>query len=67
MSEGEPDPRITPAERAIVPECSAIRCLLKNKKPETLEVDLTDDLGTKGGDVCGGKMLVFIEPFLATG
>ena len=42
---------------------SAIRCLLKNKQPETLEVDLTDDLGTKGGDVCGGKMLVFIEPF----
>ena len=41
---------------------SAIRCLLKSKKPETLEVDLTDDLGTKGGDVCGGKMLVFIEP-----
>ena len=41
---------------------AALRCLLKTKKPELLEVDLTDDLGTKGGDVCGGRMSVFVEP-----
>ena len=41
---------------------AAIRCILKTKKPDTIEVDLTDDLGTKGGAVCGGKMKVFIEP-----
>jgi xanthine/CO dehydrogenase XdhC/CoxF family maturation factor len=28
-----------------------------------LEIDLTDDLGTKGGDVCGGRLRVFVEPF----
>jgi len=44
-------------------ESSLIWVLLKNKKPKILEVDLTDDLVTKGGDVCGGKMLIFIEPF----
>ena len=43
---------------------TAVRCLLKDKKPEIVEVDLTDDLGVKGGDVCGGKMLVFVESFL---
>ena len=43
---------------------AAIQCLLERKKPEIVEVDLTDDLGVKGGDVCGGKMLVFVEPFL---
>ena len=42
---------------------AAIHCLLESKKPEIVEVDLTDDLGVKGGDVCGGKMLVFVEPF----
>lgn len=41
---------------------AALRCLLSTKKPELLEVDLTDDLGTKGGDVCGGAMSVFVEP-----
>ena len=44
---------------------AAIRCLLEDKKPEIVEVDLTDDLGVKGGDVCGGKMLVFVEPFIS--
>ncbi|MCP4400148.1 MAG: XdhC family protein [bacterium] len=44
---------------------AAIRCLLQNNTPEIVDVDLTDDLGVKGGDVCGGKMLVFVEPFLA--
>ena len=41
---------------------AAFRCLLSTKKPELIEVDLTDDLGTKGGDVCGGRMRIFIEP-----
>ena len=40
---------------------AALRCLLASDKPELLEVDLTDDLGTKGGDVCGGKMWIFVE------
>ena len=41
---------------------AALRCLLRTKLPELLEVDLTDDLGTKGGDVCGGKAWIFVEP-----
>ncbi len=41
---------------------AALRCMLTTKKPELIEVDLTDDLGTKGGDVCGGKMWIFVEP-----
>jgi len=42
--------------------CSAaLRCMLTTKKPELLEVSLMDDLGTKGGDVCGGKMWMFVE------
>jgi len=40
---------------------AALRCLLVTKKPELIEADLTDDLGTKGGDVCGGRMWIFIE------
>jgi xanthine dehydrogenase accessory factor len=40
---------------------AALRCLLAGKKPEMLEVSLLDELGTKGGDVCGGKMWIFIE------
>ncbi|MBU1056482.1 MAG: XdhC family protein [Proteobacteria bacterium] len=43
---------------------ASLRCLLTEKKPALIEADLTDDLGTKGGDVCGGKMLIFVEPFL---
>lgn len=42
---------------------TALRCLLTTRKPEILEVSLLDDLGTKGGDVCGGRMLMFIEPY----
>ncbi len=41
---------------------AALRCTLITQKPQILEIDLTDDLGTKGGDVCGGKLWVFIEP-----
>ena len=41
---------------------AALRSTLVTGKPQILEIDLTDDLGTKGGDVCGGKLWVFIEP-----
>ena len=41
---------------------AALRCLLTTQKPEILEVSLLDELGTKGGDVCGGKMRMFVEP-----
>lgn len=41
---------------------AALRCLLTTKKPELLEIRLLDEFGTKGGDVCGGKMWMFIEP-----
>jgi xanthine/CO dehydrogenase XdhC/CoxF family maturation factor len=40
---------------------AALRCLLTGQKPELLEVSLLDELGTRGGDVCGGKMWIFIE------
>ncbi len=42
---------------------AALRCLLATRAPELVEVDLTDDLGTRGGDVCGGRMKIFVEPF----
>jgi xanthine/CO dehydrogenase XdhC/CoxF family maturation factor len=42
---------------------AALRIILQTKKPEMLEIDLTDDLGIKGGDVCGGRLRVFVEPF----
>lgn len=42
---------------------AALRCILKTKKPKLLEVDLTEDMGTQGGDVCGGKAWIFVEPF----
>ena len=42
---------------------AALRCLISTGKPELLELDLTDDLGTKNGDVCGGQMGIFLEPF----
>jgi len=41
---------------------AALRCMLTTRKPELLEIDLTDDLGSRGGDVCGGKMWIFVEP-----
>ena len=40
---------------------AAIRCLLTTRKPEMLHVSLLDELGTKGGDVCGGTMSIFID------
>lgn len=41
---------------------AALRCLLTTQTPEVIEVSLLDDLGIKGGDVCGGTMLLFVEP-----
>jgi xanthine dehydrogenase accessory factor len=41
---------------------AALRCILTTKEPELLEIDLSDDIGTKGGDVCGGRMWAFVEP-----
>ena len=41
---------------------AALRCLLTTHEPEILEVSLLDELGTKGGDVCGGTMRMFVEP-----
>ena len=40
---------------------AALRCLLTTQTTELIEVSLLDDLGTKGGDVCGGKMWMFVE------
>ncbi len=42
---------------------AALRIILQKEKPELLEIDLTDDLGTRGGDVCGGKLWIFVESF----
>ncbi len=44
---------------------AAFQSTLVKQAPRLLEVDLTDDLGTKGGDVCGGKMWIFVEPYMA--
>ena len=41
---------------------AALRSLLTTHQPELIEVSLLDELGTKGGDVCGGKMMMFVEP-----
>ena len=40
---------------------AALRCLLTTSKTELIKVSLLDDLGTKGGDVCGGTMRLFVE------
>ena len=40
---------------------AALRCLLTKNKTELIKVSLLDDLGTKGGDVCGGTMRLFVE------
>ena len=41
---------------------AALRCILTTKEPELLEIDLSDDIGAKGGDVCGGRLWAFVEP-----
>jgi len=40
--------------------------MLKEGKGEIVEADLTDDLGTRNGDVCGGRMWVYVEACAAT-
>ena len=40
---------------------AALRCLLTPQETELIEVSLLDDLGTKGGDVCGGTMQLLGE------
>jgi xanthine dehydrogenase accessory factor len=50
---------------------AALRCLITTGKPEFLEVDLSDDLGTRDGDVCGGRWVFFwilstFNPFFFT-
>ncbi len=45
---------------------AALRCMLSDRKPVLLEVDLSDELGTRDGDVCGGKMWIFVEPLCST-
>ena len=40
---------------------AALRCLITTNRTELIEVSLLDDLGTKGGDVCGGTMWMFVE------
>ena len=40
---------------------AALRCLITTNRTELIEVSLLDDLGTKGGDVCGGTMSLFVE------
>ncbi len=40
---------------------AALRSILTTQKPELLEIDLTDDIGIRDGDVCGGKMRIFVE------
>jgi len=40
---------------------AALKTILQSESPTVVDVDLTDDLGTKGGAVCGGKMRVLVE------
>ena len=40
---------------------AALRSILTTQKPALLEIDLTDDIGVRDGDVCGGKMRIFVE------
>ncbi len=43
---------------------AAYQALLAKHKPQLLEVDLADEVGTRGGDVCGGKMWIFVEQYV---
>jgi xanthine dehydrogenase accessory factor len=43
---------------------TALRSILTTQKPELLEIDLSDDIGVRDGDVCGGKMRIFVEPMV---
>lgn len=41
----------------------AIKAMLTGSGPTVVSVDLTDELGTKNADVCGGKMAVYVEAY----
>lgn len=41
---------------------AALEALLTRKGATLMTVDLTDELGSKEADVCGGKMKVFVQP-----
>lgn len=41
----------------------AMEALLTRREPTIVLVDLSDEVGSKSADVCGGKMKVFVEPF----
>ena len=43
---------------------AAFRALLSTTRPELVEVELNDESGNRGADVCGGRMRVFVQPFL---
>jgi xanthine dehydrogenase accessory factor len=44
---------------------AALRSILTTRTPELLEINLTDDIGTREGDVCGGTMRIFVEPIVS--
>ena len=44
---------------------AALRSLLTTQKPELIEISLTDDVGSRQGDVCGGTMKIFVEPLIS--
>ncbi len=41
---------------------ACLEALLKTKKTRLIEAELTDDPGTRDGDVCGGIMTLLVEP-----
>jgi xanthine dehydrogenase accessory factor len=41
---------------------AALEAILVRGGPRLMVVDLTDELGSKEADVCGGKMKVFVQP-----
>jgi len=43
----------------------ALEIILTGHRPAIVSVDLTDEIGTRNADVCGGRMKVYIEPHLA--
>lgn len=43
---------------------ACLEALLKTREVRAVEVSLTDDAGTREGDICGGTMEVLVEPLL---
>lgn len=42
---------------------AALRLIALDTPPQLLTVDLTDELGVRGGDVCGGTLTLLLESF----